>query len=105
MFRPRPRDLLFVYCTFFGQSVNTNAITIQANRVTLTSSAVVEGEIHHRSLAIEENAWFAGVSRPEEASASEVTDPGSPIQHVPTDGNQQVNGSLVTEVHADTANG
>ena len=41
--------------------------TIQANRVTLTSSAVVEGEIHHRSLAIEENAWFAGVSRPEEA--------------------------------------
>ena len=38
--------------------------TIQANRVTLTSSAVVEGEIFHRSLAIEENAWFAGVSRP-----------------------------------------
>ena len=41
--------------------------TIQANRVTLTSSAVVEGEIHHHSLAIEESAWFAGVSRPEEA--------------------------------------
>ena len=43
--------------------------TIQANRVTLISSAVVEGEIHHCSLAIEENAWFAGVSRPAEASA------------------------------------
>ena len=42
--------------------------TIQANRVTLTGSAVVEGEIHHRSLAIEQNAWFTGVSRPEEAS-------------------------------------
>ena len=34
--------------------------------MTLTSSAVVEGEIHHRSLAIVENAWFAGVSRPKE---------------------------------------
>ena len=42
--------------------------TIQASWVTLTSSAVVEGEIHHRALAIEENAWLAGVSRPEEAS-------------------------------------
>jgi hypothetical protein len=49
-------------------------------------------------LAIEENAWFAGVSRPEEASASRVTD-----QLVPTDGNQQINGSLENEAHADTA--
>ena len=70
--------------------------TIQANRVTLTSSAVVEGEIHHRSLVIEENAWFAGVSRPEEVSASQVTNPSSPIQDVPTNGNRQVNGSLDT---------
>ena len=76
--------------------------TIQANRVTLTSSAVVEGEIHHRSLAIEENAWFAGVSRPQKTSASEVTDTRSPVQLVPTDGNQQINGSL-REVPADTA--
>ena len=66
--------------------------TIQADRVKLTSSAVVEGEIHHRSLEIEENAWFAGVSRPEEASASRVTDPRSPIQLVPTDGNRQIDG-------------
>jgi cytoskeletal protein CcmA (bactofilin family) len=73
--------------------------TIQADRVMLTSSAVVEGEIHHRSLAIEENAWFAGTSRPKEASASEETDPPTPIQLVPTDGNRQINGSL--EVHAD----
>jgi cytoskeletal protein CcmA (bactofilin family) len=75
--------------------------TIQANRVTLASSAVVEGEIHYRSLAIEESAWFAGVSRPQEASASEVTDTRSPFLLVPMDGNRQINGSLEKEVHAD----
>ena len=77
--------------------------TIEADRVTLTSSAAVEGEIHHRSLAIEENAWFAGSSRPKEASANEDTDdPSSPIiQIVPKDENRQVNGSLEKEVHAD----
>jgi cytoskeletal protein CcmA (bactofilin family) len=75
--------------------------TIHANRVMLTSSAVVEGEIHHSSLAIEENAWFAGASRPKEASGSEETDPPSPIQLMPADGNHQVNGSL--EVHAQRA--
>jgi cytoskeletal protein CcmA (bactofilin family) len=75
--------------------------TIDADRVTLTSSAVVEGEIHHRSLAIEENAWFAGASRPKEASASEETDPPSPIQLVPTEENRQVKGSLEKKIHAD----
>jgi cytoskeletal protein CcmA (bactofilin family) len=84
--------------------------TIQANRVTLTSSAVVEGEIFHRLLAIEENAWFAGVSRPAEnivdtSATAQSTDPQSPIQHVPTDGNRQINGPLDKEVHADTATG
>lgn len=73
--------------------------TIQADRVMLTNSAVVEGEIHHRSLAIEENAWFAGASRPKEASTSEDTDQPSPIQLVPTDGNHQINASR--EVHAE----
>jgi cytoskeletal protein CcmA (bactofilin family) len=74
--------------------------TIQADRVMLTSSAVVDGEIYHRSLAIEENAWFAGSSRPKETSAtSEHTNPPSPIQLVPPDGNRQINGSL--EMHAD----
>jgi hypothetical protein len=34
-----------------------------------------------------------------ETSASEHTDPPSPIQLVPPDGNRQINGSL--EVHAD----
>jgi hypothetical protein len=58
-----------------------------------------EGEIHHRSLAIEENAWFAGASRPKEALASEDTDQPSPIQLVPTDGSHQINASR--EVHAE----
>ena len=84
--------------------------TIQANRVTLTSSAVVEGEIFHRLLAIEENAWFAGVSRPAEnivdtSATAQSTDPRSPIQHVPPDGNRQINGPLDKEVHAGTATG
>ena len=60
--------------------------TIQADRVLLTSSAVVEGEIHHRSLTIEENAWFAGSSRPKEAPASDDVGPSSLIQLVPPDG-------------------
>ena len=77
--------------------------SIQADRVTLTNSAVVEGEIHHRSLAIEEDAWFAGVSRPGEVSAKEDTDPQSLIQLVPTDANRQRNSSLEKEVRADTA--
>jgi cytoskeletal protein CcmA (bactofilin family) len=73
--------------------------TIHANRVTLTSSAVVEGEINHGSLAIEENAWFAGMSRPQELSANEATETRSPRLTVP-DGNWQINGSL-KEVSAD----
>jgi cytoskeletal protein CcmA (bactofilin family) len=60
--------------------------TIRASRVALASSAVVEGEIFYRSLAIEENAWFAGVSHPEETSANRVTD-----QLVLTDENSQRN--------------
>ena len=66
-------------------------------------SAVVEGEILHRSLAIEECAWLAGVSRPEETSARDVTDTRFPIQQVPTDKNQQINGSHKKEAHADIA--
>lgn len=40
--------------------------TIHANRVKLNSTAVVEGDIFHRSLAIEENARFEGSSRRED---------------------------------------
>ncbi len=38
---------------------------IHALRVKLQGTAVVEGDIFHRSLSIEENAWFEGCSRPE----------------------------------------
>jgi cytoskeletal protein CcmA (bactofilin family) len=37
--------------------------TIHANRVELNSTAVVEGDIFHRSLSIEENARFEGSSK------------------------------------------
>ena len=39
--------------------------TIHANRVKLMSTAVVEGDIFHRSLSIEENARFEGSSKRE----------------------------------------
>jgi cytoskeletal protein CcmA (bactofilin family) len=37
--------------------------TLHANRVKLNSTAVVEGDIFHRTLAIQENARFEGTSR------------------------------------------
>jgi cytoskeletal protein CcmA (bactofilin family) len=37
--------------------------TIHANRVKLNGTAVVEGDIFHRTLTIEENARFEGTSR------------------------------------------
>jgi hypothetical protein len=39
---------------------------IRANRVKLNSTAMVDGDIYHRSLAIEENAQFEGRSRRQE---------------------------------------
>jgi cytoskeletal protein CcmA (bactofilin family) len=39
---------------------------IHALRVKLQGAAVVEGDIFHRSLSIDENAWFEGSSRPED---------------------------------------
>ena len=40
--------------------------TIHANRVKLNGSAIVEGDIFHRSLSIDDNAHFEGSSRREE---------------------------------------
>jgi cytoskeletal protein CcmA (bactofilin family) len=40
--------------------------TIHANRVKLNNTAVVEGDIFHKTLAIEENAQFEGMSRRQE---------------------------------------
>jgi cytoskeletal protein CcmA (bactofilin family) len=42
--------------------------TIHANRVRLNRTGVVEGDIFHRTLAIEENARFEGTSRRNENS-------------------------------------
>ena len=66
--------------------------TIHANRVKLNSTAVVEGDIFHRTLAIEENARFEGTSRRQENTIdtpSLVTHP----QAVPIDGNRRGNGA------------
>jgi cytoskeletal protein CcmA (bactofilin family) len=40
--------------------------SIHALRVKLQTTAVVEGDIFHRSLSIDEHAWFEGCSRPED---------------------------------------
>ena len=84
--------------------------TIHANRVMLNSSAVVEGDISYRSLAIEENAWFQGMSRPQEnlidtSASAQVKNPPSHIQLVPTDQTPSINGALEKEVGTDTATG
>jgi cytoskeletal protein CcmA (bactofilin family) len=50
--------------------------TIHANRVRLGSTGVVEGDIFHRTLAIEENARFEGTSRRNE----NAVDKPSPVQ-------------------------
>jgi cytoskeletal protein CcmA (bactofilin family) len=42
--------------------------TIHANRVKLNATAVVEGDIFHRSLSIEENARFEGLSKREDSA-------------------------------------
>ncbi len=50
--------------------------TVNGNDVKLQSTAIVEGEIYHKTLAVEQNAQFEGVSRriekPVEAPASET---------------------------------
>src|SRR6516164_3479119 len=45
---------------------NIYALRIYALRVKLRDTAVVEGDSYHRSLSIDENAWFEGWSRPED---------------------------------------
>jgi cytoskeletal protein CcmA (bactofilin family) len=58
---------------------------IKANQVTLTRLAIVEGEIHHRTLAIEAKARFAGVSHPQDVAVGEPTDARPTLHLVPTD--------------------
>jgi cytoskeletal protein CcmA (bactofilin family) len=70
--------------------------TIHANRVKLNSTAVVEGDIFHRTLAIEENARFEGSSRRQENvidTPSRVQANRPQPQDVPIDGNGKGNGA------------
>jgi cytoskeletal protein CcmA (bactofilin family) len=70
--------------------------TIHANRVRLSSTAVVEGHIFHRTLAIEENARFEGTSRRQENTVdtpSRVLPNRPHPQAVSIDGNGKANGS------------
>ncbi len=66
--------------------------TLHANRVKLNSTAVVEGDIFHRTLAIEENARFDGMSRRQE----NTIDTSSLVDHpqvVPIDLSRKSNGA------------
>jgi len=72
--------------------------TIHANRVRLGGAGVVEGDISHRTLAIEENARFEGTSR----RNAKAIDPQSFVQQgrpqaqaTPIEGNGKGNGSSV----------
>ena len=55
--------------------------TIHANRVKLNRTAVVEGDIFHRSLSIEENARFEGSSKREDNA---VDVPRTPLRRPAT---------------------
>jgi cytoskeletal protein CcmA (bactofilin family) len=54
--------------------------SIRANRVKLTGTAVVEGDIIHRSLLIEENARFEGSSKRQDTTSDlSRTSPAHPV--------------------------
>jgi cytoskeletal protein CcmA (bactofilin family) len=70
--------------------------TIHANRVKLNSTAVVEGDIFHRTLAIEENARFEGTSRRNENTIdtpSRAQTNRTQLQAASTNGHRKGNGS------------
>jgi len=67
--------------------------TIYANRVKLNSTGVVEGDVFHRTLAIEENARFEGMSRRNEnpidtASRVQTNRPQTPAASIDANGEQ-----------------
>jgi cytoskeletal protein CcmA (bactofilin family) len=70
--------------------------TIHANRVRIGGAGVVEGDIFHRTLAIEENARFEGTSRRNEKAidAQSFVQTNHP-QATPTEGNGKGNGTSV----------
>ena len=66
--------------------------TIHANRVKLNSTAVVEGDIFHRTLAIEENARFEGTSRRQENTTDTLSREPHP-RVVPIEDTRKGNGA------------
>jgi len=70
--------------------------TVHANRVRLGGAGVVEGDVFHRTLAIEENARFEGTSRRNEKAidAQSFVQTNRPqAQNTPIDGNGRGNGA------------
>src|SRR5262249_59774608 len=62
----RRRKSLPSSCDIVAEELTINGHvkgTLHANRVRLGGTGVVEGDIFHRTLAIEENARFEGMSR------------------------------------------
>ena len=79
--------------------------TIHANRVKLNSTAIVEGDIFHRSLSIDENARFEGTSRREKADIDTLRIPLSRPEAqadidtvVAMEGSRKPNGPLENKV-------
>src|SRR6516165_1458582 len=66
--------------------------TIHANRVKLNSTAVVEGDIFHRTLTIEENARFEGTSRRQENTTDTLSREPHP-RVVPIEDTRKGNGA------------
>ena len=66
--------------------------TIHANRVKLNSTAVVEGDIFHRSLSIEEKARFEGSSKREDNA---VDVPGTLLQRPAALGDVQTKATAI----------
>ena len=83
--------------------------TIRANRVRLNSTASVEGDIFHRSLAIEENARFEGTSRRDDNAAERpraaVVRPQASAHALVGDGGRKLNGAPDKEAQAAPAAG
>src|ERR1700680_2354424 len=86
--------------------------TIHANRVKLHGGAIVEGDIFHRLLSIDENARFEGSSRREETV---IDVPQIPFNRTeaqadidtltPVEGNRKHNGPLENKWRPSLANG
>src|SRR6516162_10141679 len=83
--------------------------TIRANRVRLNSTAIVEGDIFHRSLAIEENARFEGTSRRDDNATdkprAQVARPQASTHALSAESARKLNGAPEKEAQTTPAAG